>query len=533
MIVVPDANASYLATFQQAAGPAPVAAYGLDEVSGTTFADRSGFGNNGTLSNTTWTTSGKFGGAAVFNGTSSRGTVNDSASLDLTSAMTLEAWVYPTASGGWRDVIYKGQDDIYYLEGSSDTGPPAMGGTFSPSSLRGVSALPLNAWSHLAATYDGSTMRIFVNGAQVATRAQTGPIATSTGALTIGSDLLYGQYFSGRIDEVRIYNVALTAGQIVSDMNTPINSQSPDTQPPTAPTNLLASAVSSSQINLSWTASTDDVGVTGYRVERCQGAGCSNFAEVGQPSATSFNDANLAANTSYSYRVRAVDAATHLSGYSNIASAKTLAAGSGLVAAYSFNEGTGTTVADSSATGNNGTIGTATWTTAGKYGNALVFNGTSARVTIPDSPSLRLTAGMTLEAWVYPQAVSNAWRDVVYKVNDNYYLEATSKTSSRPAGGGTFAGSGTTTVYGTAALAVNTWTHLAVTYNGATLTLYVNGVLASSQARTGNIATSTNPLSIGGDSIYRRYFQGRIDDVRLYNVARTQAQIQTDMNTPL
>ncbi len=203
------------------------------------------------------------------------------------------------------------------------------------------------------------------------------------------------------------------------------------------------------------------------------------------------------------------------------------------MAAYSFNEGTGTTVADSSATGNNGTIGTATWTTAGKYGNALVFNGTSARVTIPDSPSLRLTAGMTLEAWVYPQAVSNAWRDVVYKVNDNYYLEATSKTSSRPAGGGTFAGSGTTTVYGTAALAVNTWTHLAVTYNGATLTLYVNGVLASSQARTGNIATSTNPLSIGGDSIYRRYFQGRIDDVRLYNVARTQAQIQTDMNTPL
>ena len=274
--------------------------------------------------------------------------------------------------------------------------------------------------------------------------------------------------------------------------------------------------------------------MTGYRVERCQGVGCSNFAEVGQPSATSFNDANLAANTSYRYRVRAVDAATNLSGYSNVAGATTLAAGSGLVAAYSFNEGTGTTVADSSASGNNGTIGTATWTTAGKYGNALVFNGTSARVTIPDSPSLRLAAGMTLEAWVYPQAVSSAWRDVIYKGNDNYYLEATSATSSRPAGGGTFAGgSGTTDVYGTAALAVNTWTHLAVTYNGATLSLYVNGVLASSQARTGNIATSTNPLSIGGDSIYGQYFQGRIDDVRVYNTARTQPQIQADMNTPL
>ena len=57
----------------------------------------------------------------------------------------------------------------------------------------------------------------------------------------------------------------------------------PDTQPPTAPTELTATAVSGSQINLSWTASTDNVGVTGYLVERCQGAGCTNFAQIGTP----------------------------------------------------------------------------------------------------------------------------------------------------------------------------------------------------------------------------------------------------------
>src|SRR4029453_5476497 len=72
------------------------------------------------------------------------------------------------------------------------------------------------------------------------------------------------------------------------------------------------------------------------------------------------------------------------------------------VAAYSFNEGAGTTVSDASGTGNAGTIGTSTWSPPGKYGNALSFNGTSARVTIPDAPSLRLTNAMTLEAWVYP-----------------------------------------------------------------------------------------------------------------------------------
>src|ERR1700719_2620511 len=63
----------------------------------------------------------------------------------------------------------------------------------------------------------------------------------------------------------------------------------PDTTPPTAPTNLAATAASSSQINLSWTASTDNVGVTGYKVERCQGAGCSNFAQIATPVATTFN----------------------------------------------------------------------------------------------------------------------------------------------------------------------------------------------------------------------------------------------------
>jgi hypothetical protein len=52
-------------------------------------------------------------------------------------------------------------------------------------------------------------------------------------------------------------------------------------------------------------------------------------------------------------------------------------------------------------------------------------------------------------------------------------------------------------------------------------------------AATGAIAASTNPLQIGGDSLYGQFFRGSIDEVRVYNLARTQAQIQTDMNTPL
>ena len=105
-----------------------------------------------------------------------------------------------------------------------------------------------------------------------------------------------------------------------------------DTTPPSAPTGLTANAVGSSQINLAWTASTDNVAVTGYRVERCQGAGCSNFTQIATPSGTTFNDTDLAVATSYSYRVRAVDAATNLSPYSNVASATTPTTATGLVA---------------------------------------------------------------------------------------------------------------------------------------------------------------------------------------------------------
>ena len=99
-----------------------------------------------------------------------------------------------------------------------------------------------------------------------------------------------------------------------------------DTQVPTAPSGLTPTASSSTQIALSWTASADNVGVTGYRIERCSGASCSSFAQVGTTSgATTFSATGLTASTSYSFRVRATDAAGNLSGYSNIATATTTA----------------------------------------------------------------------------------------------------------------------------------------------------------------------------------------------------------------
>jgi chitodextrinase len=100
----------------------------------------------------------------------------------------------------------------------------------------------------------------------------------------------------------------------------------PDTTPPTAPSMLMASP-GLGQINLSWQGSTDNVGVTGYRVERCAGLGCSSFVEIGTATGTNFGDTHVAPATTYSYRVRATDAAGNLSDYSNVATALSLGLG--------------------------------------------------------------------------------------------------------------------------------------------------------------------------------------------------------------
>jgi chitodextrinase len=247
--------------------------------------------------------------------------------------------VYPTTvNSAWRDVIYKGDDNYYLMAMSTNSSHPVagaiLGGVYAEAI--GPNALTLNTWAHLAATYNGATVRLYVNGVQVASRAQTGAIATSTNPLQIGGDTIYGQYFAGRIDEARIYNRALSVTEIQSDMNTPLITP-PDGQPPTSPGNLVATALGVSQVRLSWTASTDNFGVAGYLMER-QDPGNQSFVQVGTSNGTSYNDTGLAAGSGYSYRVRATDAAQNLSQYSGVTSVTTQA---GPAASDNFNRADG------------------------------------------------------------------------------------------------------------------------------------------------------------------------------------------------
>ena len=80
-------------------------------------------------------------------------------------------------------------------------------------------ALSANVWTHVAGTYSGSTLGLFLNGVQVASLPISGAIPASTGPLRIGGNCIWGEFFQGRLDEVRIYNPALTAAEIQADMS--------------------------------------------------------------------------------------------------------------------------------------------------------------------------------------------------------------------------------------------------------------------------------------------------------------------------
>jgi concanavalin A-like lectin/glucanase superfamily protein len=90
-----------------------------------------------------------------------------------------------------------------------------------------------------------------------------------------------------------------------------------------------------------------------------------------------------------------------------------------------------------------------------------------------------------------------------------------------------------TIAYGPTALTAGTWTHLATTYDGRVLRFYVNGIQVSSQPSTGDIVTNSYPVQIGGDPIWGAFFAGIVDEVRIYNRALSQAEILTDMSTPV
>jgi len=201
--------------------PAPVASYGFEEGTGSEAGDVSGNGLHGTLEGATgWTPDGRHGGAVSFGGDGDQITVPDADALDLTTGMTLSAWVYATqAPSSWSAVMQKGLD-AYFLHAGSSRGTTAAGVTTSSTRVvYGVNPIALNTWTHLALTFDGSRLRLYRDGVEVGTKSASGSLEVTTSALVIGNNG-YDEEFIGRLDEVRVYDVPLSASEIQIDMST-------------------------------------------------------------------------------------------------------------------------------------------------------------------------------------------------------------------------------------------------------------------------------------------------------------------------
>ncbi len=308
----------------------------------------------------------------------------------------------------------------------------------------------------------------------------------------------------------------------------------PDTMAPTAPGSTSAVPVGPGRIDLAWIPAYDLGGIAGYRVERCVGAGCTTFAALATVASPSFADGGLAPSTVYRYRVRAVDPTGNLGPYASVAQATTPAASgpAGLVASYPFDEGSGTTAHDTTGHGHDGTVVGAAWDANGKTGGCLDFGGGGDLVQIPASPALDFTTGATTEAWVFPTTSLTGWASVVQHAINDYFLHASHAAGAmRPAVGIT-TGSQIQWIGSTSPIPVGTWTHLAMTYGGGALRLYINGAQAVSTMLPNGITATSNQVTVGGNVPYGEYFRGRIDDVRLYNRALSASEIQADMLAP-
>jgi hypothetical protein len=310
-----------------------------------------------------------------------------------------------------------------------------------------------------------------------------------------------------------------------------VSNGGPDVTPPTISA-IQSTTITSSGATITWT--TNENADTQVEYGTTTSYGSSTTLATGMVTSHSQGLSGLNASTLYHFRVKSRDAAGNLATSADNTFTTSATANSGLVAAYNFNAGSGTALTDSSGNNNQGTIVQATWTTSGKFGSALNFDGVNDIVNINHSSSLNLTNAFTVEAWVRPSNIGG-WRSILMKEisgNQSFSLYASDGPNSPAA---TYANVKTeVSARGGGNLPVDTWTHVAGTYGGGSLKLYINGSLVNTRSLTGNLKTSTNPMRIGGNTIWSdEYFAGQIDEVRVYNRTLTQAEIQANMNQAL
>ena len=408
--------------------------------------------------------------------------VPDAPGLTITGAITVEAWVRPTATDSIRNVLSRGDNDgEVYLR--------ILGNQYQVGCYDGhdhyaaapVLATDLGKWVHLAGVYDGTTWRLYRNGVPLAATADAvGAIATEPGwAIGMTSDGR-SRFFAGDIDEVRIWARSRNAQEITDGMNR----------------------------RLSGT----EAGLAGY----WYGNGATFIDHT----------VNARHGTAHGKPTAAPspDPLTRLSGFD--------AAGDRTVEAWVCGTGTGPVSRLLVHRSPDSAYGLAVRT----QNTAVHFDGTTDQVIqLADSPALdSITGPVTMEAWIRPNR-----SDQVRTVVAHGYVPTPAAEVTLRINGGNYETGNWRGANGAAGILVpmdphdvGTWVHLASVFDGSAWHLYRNGVEIGRKADTlGALAMGQVPWTIGNSLPRDRPFSGEIDEVRIWRVARSAAEIAGGMAT--
>ncbi|MBN0042178.1 hypothetical protein JN535_18640 [Cellulosimicrobium cellulans] len=554
----------------------------LDETSGTTAADRSGWSQTGTLSGGTSRVAGVDGRAVRFDGTNGKITVADRASLDLAGTMTVAAWVRPERVAT-QHVVKKAQSyevDGYELSVAS-TGRPffrvnqASSGDVFRVNASSAAVADGSTWTHVVGTFDGSRLRLFVDGVEQGSVAGPAAVGTNALPLVIGDQSGGGYPFQGAVDGVRLYDRALSASEVAAlyagsagatgpgtepgvdptapgtdptdpatdptDPGTDPTDPGPDptdpgtdpTDPGTDPTDPVEPVeppavedLALSTVARTAVAGTVAVHGTAGATLEIVSRPTSGTVEVTDPAAGAVRftpEPGFVGTTSFTVRAGAEGA------WSEPATVTVrVLLTSGARGAWRFDE-TGSAAADGSGWGTDGALASSGVTRVGGVsGSAVRFDGSAGRVSVPDAAALDLSGPMTVAAWVRPERVATQYvaKKAVLATHDGYEigLSAAGKAFFRvnQATSGDMFRAEATSSY---PVDGQTWTHLVGVFDGSRVRLYVDGVEQGSVAGPDSVGTNDRPLVVGDQPGGGYPLKGAVDDVLLLDRALSPAEV--------
>jgi len=257
--------------------------------------------------------------------------VADNTLLRMSSAFSVSFWVYPTditaAGPARRKLGWKQDDASNKWEISFDPTNAIIYFCVQKAGVdykRQITGLAANSWQHICAVFDGSTVEIYKNAVGGATTTGGTQYVSTTGASAmqfgVNPSSIKNTHYEGYIDEVQYFQAALTSTNVTDLMNTNDTGGGgppPDTTPPGQTVGLTTDPVSSTKINLAWTASAAS-DLNHYDVHRSTTSGFTPASgnKIATPSTNSYSNTGLTANTTYYYKVAAVDDSANIGAYS-------------------------------------------------------------------------------------------------------------------------------------------------------------------------------------------------------------------------